>query len=116
MKDVAARNKEIAATKEQITNQVFLNDVLQMGKQILASLAISALIWGVQAVYKHFTEIDEKIAEIASDSKEQAESLTKARTSLADIVKRYEEIGNKTTHTAEDTAELKSLQEVCSAR
>lgn len=111
MKDVAARNKEIAATKEQITNQVFLNDVLQMGKQILASLAISALIWGVQAVYKHFTEIDEKIAEIASDSKEQAESLTKARTSLADIVKRYEEIGNKTTHTAEDTAELKSLQE-----
>lgn len=111
MKDVAARNKEIAATKEQITNQVFLNDVLQMGKQILASLAISALIWGVQAVYKHFTKIDEKIAEIASDSKEQAESLTKARTSLADIVKRYEEIGNKTTHTAEDTAELKSLQE-----
>lgn len=111
MKDVAARNKEIAATKEQITNQVFLNNVLQMGKQILASLAISALIWGVQAVYKHFTEIDEKIAEIASDSKEQAESLTKARTSLADIVKRYEEIGNKTTHTAEDTAELKSLQE-----
>lgn len=111
MKDVVAKNKDIAATKEQITNQVFLNNVLQIGKQLLTSFAISALIWGAQAIYKNLTEIDEKISEIASDSKEQAETLTKTRTSLSDIVKRYDEIGSKTTRTAEDTEELKSLQE-----
>lgn len=109
-KDIATKNENISTTKGLITEQKLWNATMQIGKQLLFSLAISGAIAGLKWVWKQLTEINEKIAETASNSKEEANALTTTRTSLSDIVKRYDEIGSKTKRTADDTEELKSLQ------
>lgn len=108
---IKTKNEDINITKKQITLETIKNGVLQIGKQLLASLAISAAIKGVQWIYKELTEVNQKIADAATESKEHADALVETSSSLSDIVKQYEELGKKTTKTADDTEKLNSLQE-----
>lgn len=111
LKDIATKNADISATKKLITKQIALNAVMQIGKQLLFSLAITGFMMGVKAIYNGLTQISEKISDTAKESKEQAEEMTSISSSLSDIIKQYEQIGNKTHHTAEEAETLKSLQE-----
>lgn len=111
LKDIAIKNANISATKKLITKQMALNAVMQIGKQLLFSLAITGFMMGVKAIYNGLTQISEKISDTAKESKEQAEEMTSISSSLSDIIKQYEQIGNKTHHTAEEAETLKSLQE-----
>ena len=111
LKEITVEKADAAATDTLIRKKKLLANILSIGKQLLASLAISAAIKGVQWVYKSLTQVNQKIADAATESKEHADALVETSSSLSDIVKQYEELGKKTTKTADDTEKLNSLQE-----
>lgn len=111
-KQLAGIEKTDAAITAGLTaEKKILNVVMQAGKQLLVSIAIGAFIKGLEVVYKKMTQIDDKIAEVANDSKQQADNLSSTSKSLKDLVSQYEKMGDKTYRTAEESEKLAALQE-----
>nr|DAO18516.1 MAG TPA: hypothetical protein [Caudoviricetes sp.] len=111
LKLIKVEKTDAAVTAGLTAEKKILNVVMQAGKQFLVSIAIGAFIKGLEVVYKKMTQIDDKIAEIANDSKQQADNLSSTSKSLKDLVSQYEKMGDKTYRTAEESEKLAALQE-----
>lgn len=111
LKLIQVEKTDTAVTAGLTAEKKILNIVMQAGKQLLVSIAIGAIIKGLEVVYKKMTQIDDKIAEIANDSKQQADNLSSTSKSLKDLVSQYEKMGDKTYRTAEESEKLAALQE-----
>ena len=108
---IKVEKTDAAVTAGLTAEKKILNVVMQAGKQLLVSIAIGAFIKGLEVVYKKMTQIDDKIAEVANDSKQQADNLSSTSKSLKDLVSQYEKMGDKTYRTAEESEKLAALQE-----
>lgn len=111
LKLIQVEKTDAAVTAGLTAEKEILNIVMQAGKQLLVSIAIGAFIKGLEVVYKKMTQIDDKIAEVANDSKQQADNLSSTSKSLKDLVSQYEKMGDKTYRTAEESEKLAALQE-----
>lgn len=111
LKLIQVEKTDAAVTAGLTAEKKILNIVMQAGKQLLVSIAIGAFIKGLEVVYKKMTQIDDKIAEVANDSKQQADNLSSTGKSLKDLVSQYEKMGDKTYRTAEESEKLAALQE-----
>jgi hypothetical protein len=111
LKLIQVEKTDAAVTAGLTAEKKILNIVMQAGKQLLVSIAIGAFIKGLEVVYKKMTQIDDKIAEVANDSKQQADNLSSTSKSLKDLVSQYEKMGDKTYRTAEESEKLAALQE-----
>lgn len=111
LKLIQVEKTDAAVTAGLTAEKEILNIVMQAGKQFLVSIAIGAFIKGLEVVYKKMTQIDDKIAEVANDSKQQADNLSSTSKSLKDLVSQYEKMGDKTYRTAEESEKLAALQE-----
>lgn len=111
LKLIQVEKTDAAVTAGLTAEKEILNIVMQAGKQLLVSIAIGAFIKGLEVVYKKMTQIDDKIAEVANDSKQQADNLSSTSKSLKDLVSQYEKMGDKTYRTAEESEKLAVLQE-----
>lgn len=111
LKLIQVEKTDATVTAGLAAEKKILNVVMQAGKQLLVSIAIGAFIKGLEVVYKKMTQIDDKIAEVANDSKQQADNLSSTSKSLKDLVSQYEKMGDKTYRTAEESEKLAALQE-----
>lgn len=111
LKLIQVEKTDAAVTAGLTAEKKILNIVMQAGKQFLVSIAIGAFIKSLEVVYKKMTQIDDKIAEVANDSKQQADNLSSTSKSLKDLVSQYEKMGDKTYRTAEESEKLAALQE-----
>lgn len=92
IEDIKARNAEISVTKKQITEQMILNNVLQIGKQLLASLAISAFIAGVQKIIQAIQDYRNRFVNGMNDAHNAAED---AKSDIESIQAKIDELNKK---------------------
>lgn len=92
VKVIKEKQKDIEVTKELINEEKVWNAVLQIGKQLLVSLAISAFIAGIQKLIKAIQDYRNRFVNGMNDAHDAAEN---AKSDIESIQAKIDELNEK---------------------